>query len=710
MRLPDFIRSNMEEILRAWEKNAAGILPARNYSREELRDHIRHVLAGICAEMDKDAGLRHPADGVKSTGSYTQSHARYHGAERHDLGAGIVQVTREFRALRTTVIKFWRQSDAFGATPTDFDEIAGFYKAVDKALIDSAEQYASRKEKQGRLFETMLSSLPDPCYVLSLEGEFLYANRAIASLCGLTRTDLIGRKFEEFDLPESYNSIDHVGRVVESKHEVRGEVEIDVGANQVRHFEYVYAPVLDAEDNVEAVSGVAHDVTEHRQSEAEVWHHANYDYLTGVPNRRLFLDRLDQHANHSKRTNEPFAVMFIDLDRFKEVNDQLGHDAGDILLRNVAQRIEANIRESDTVARHGGDEFTVLLLDGGRTWDVKALASNILRDLSEPFTLNDDTVAISASIGITLFPEDANTVKQLLNNADQAMYLAKSSGRNQICFYRDLLVHSMTSRLELLSDLREARQKNQFTLHYQPIVDLGTGRVTKAEALLRWEHPKRGLLAPEQFLELVEEAGLMHELEQWIFSEVASTASPWGNLSSEPLEVAINVSAKEFVRNTLDMPWEAHLGLFADSNMTVAVELTEDVFLGEMDRLNDRFARLQQTGVQLALDDFGTGYSSLASLKKFNVNYLKIDQSFIKDNGGDISHKAIAESIIVMAHKLGLKVIAEGVETLEQHNWLRDAGCDLAQGYLFSPPVPASSMELLLKRPEGLPPTESSFN
>ncbi|BES71335.1 hypothetical protein RE428_23530 [Marinobacter nanhaiticus D15-8W] len=699
MRLKEFIRSQMEEILRAWEKNAAAILPDLDFTQQELRNHIRHVLLGIASAMERPQTREQQVERSRGLAPRpdAETSAEIHGAERQGLGAHVVQVTSEYRALRSTIIHLWRDVDPSAKEEWAVADIVSFDEAIDEALAESVERYASEKEKQSRLFETMLASLPDPSYVLSTGGRFLYANTAMAQLCGLPRHQLLGRNFKEFDLPSHYNSEEPLERVITSKKQVRGEVEIHGRGRRTKYFEYVYAPVFDTQGNVEAVSGIAHDVTARKTSEAEIWRSANYDQLTSIPNRRLFLDRLHQHASHSERTSETFALLFIDLDRFKEVNDELGHDAGDLLLQLVAGRIETHIRQSDTVARLGGDEFTVLLLNAGRIEDIEYIAGNILRDLAKPFHLNKDVVTISGSIGITLFPNDAQTIKQLLNNADRAMYLAKSAGRNQICFYQDIMAHAMTARQELISDLRSAPDKGELRIHYQPIIELDSGRIAKAEALLRWSHPTRGLLGPAEFLGLAEEAGLMETIEQWVFSQVAADAHHWGTLSPEPFQVTINTSPIQFMHNGHARPWEPHLGLFAKSSTQVAVELTENIFLQDCRGLDERFSTLHKAGIQLALDDFGTGYSSLAYLKRFNINYLKIDQSFVKDDGTDFSNKAIAETIIVMAHKLGLQVVAEGVETEEQRDWLREVGCDFAQGFFFAHPVPAVSMELLIK-------------
>jgi len=437
MRLPDFIRVHMEEILRIWEHDAKHILPIPRLSREALRDHIEDILLGIAVELERQSvghdssnefGPQHP-DGEHS--------ARVHGSERHDLGADIVHVAAEFRALRLTVIELWLQENSSLDNEGARDMIR-FDDAIDLALAQSIENYALRKEKQGRLFETMLSSLPDPCYILNLDGSFLYANQAMADLCRVPAEDIVGREFSEMPLPSKYNGEVKLQEVIQHKEQRESEVEIENSDGDIRYFECLYAPVIDEQGEVEAVSGIAHDVTLRKQSEARIWRHANYDLLTRLPNRRLFMDRLTQHAAHSDRTGDPFALLFIDLDHFKAINDRLGHDAGDNLLKKIAQRVSACVRQSDTVARIGGDEFTVLLLDTGDRELIQGIAGNILDELARPFQLGENEACISCSIGITLFPADSGTAKQLLGDADQAMYLAKHSGRNRVCYFTEI--------------------------------------------------------------------------------------------------------------------------------------------------------------------------------------------------------------------------------------------------------------------------------
>lgn len=524
MKLSNFIRTHMEEILQVWDHDAQAILPTPALSREELRDHVEQILKGILVELERPATGHERSAAFRPDRPDSVTSARTHGAERHNLGADIVHVSSEFGALRLTVAQMWL-STMKTIEADDVEDLNRFNTQIDRALAQSIQRYALEKQKQGRLFETMLSSLPDPCYILDLEGTFIYANRAMADLCGLPADQIRGKCFTEMPLPSHYNGKDELEKVAHRKRQSRGEVEVQSARGHSRFFEYVYAPVLDDNGQVEALSGIAHDITLRKQSEAKIWRHANYDLLTDVPNRRLFLDRLEQHAAHSERTGDPFALLFVDLDNFKTINDELGHDAGDELLTEVARRLRASLRQSDTVARMGGDEFTVLLLDTGNLTFIKDIASNILQEMDRPFQLGDDEARVSCSIGVTLFPADGHSAQQLLNNADQAMYLAKQSGRNQVCFYNQVMKHARDARHQMVAQLRQASEKQQLELHYQPIVELSTGRIVKAEALLRWNHPERGLLTPQEFLGLAEETGLMGSLEHWVFEEAAASTA-----------------------------------------------------------------------------------------------------------------------------------------------------------------------------------------
>jgi diguanylate cyclase (GGDEF)-like protein/PAS domain S-box-containing protein len=441
------------------------------------------------------------------------------------------------------------------------------------------------------------------------------------------------------------------------------------------------------------------DITEKKQSDELIWRQANFDMLTELPNRQMFSDRLKQEIMKSERAHLPLALLLIDLDEFKEVNDTLGHAMGDILLQEAALRIADCVRATDTVARLGGDEFTVVLSQLADNTRAEDIAQKILAKLAEPYHLGSKVTYISASIGITLYPNDATDIESLIKNADQAMYLSKSHGRNRFSYFTPALQEMAQKRLGLTNDLRGALAANQFQVYYQPIVELATGNIHKAEALIRWHHPERGMVSPAEFIPLAEETGLIVEIGFWVFKEAVHQVSHWKKLFNEAFQISVNRSPVQF-QNHLGLnylPIITYLDELQLSGRSIVFEITEGLLLDAHSGVTDTLIKFRDEGIQVALDDFGTGYSALSYLKKFDIDYLKIDKSFVDHMATDASDLALCEAIIVMAHKLGLKVIAEGVETEAQRRLLADSGCDYAQGYLFSKPVPPEEFEKLLE-------------
>jgi diguanylate cyclase (GGDEF)-like protein/PAS domain S-box-containing protein len=441
------------------------------------------------------------------------------------------------------------------------------------------------------------------------------------------------------------------------------------------------------------------DITEKKQSDELIWRQANFDMLTELPNRQMFSDRLKQEIMKSERAHLPLALLLIDLDEFKEVNDTLGHAMGDILLQEAALRIADCVRATDTVARLGGDEFTVVLSQLADNTRAEDIAQKILAKLAEPYHLGSKVTYISASIGITLYPNDATDIESLIKNADQAMYLSKSQGRNRFSYFTPALQEMAQKRLGLTNDLRGALAANQFQVYYQPIVELATGNIHKAEALIRWHHPERGMVSPAEFIPLAEETGLIVEIGFWVFKEAVHQVSHWKKLFNEAFQISVNRSPVQF-QNHLGLnylPIITYLDELQLSGRSIVFEITEGLLLDAHSGVTDTLIKFRDEGIQVALDDFGTGYSALSYLKKFDIDYLKIDKSFVDHMATDASDLALCEAIIVMAHKLGLKVIAEGVETEAQRRLLADSGCDYAQGYLFSKPVPPEEFEKLLE-------------
>ncbi|MEC4718819.1 EAL domain-containing protein [Noviherbaspirillum sp. CPCC 100848] len=441
------------------------------------------------------------------------------------------------------------------------------------------------------------------------------------------------------------------------------------------------------------MTGTVSDISEKRRSEEIIWHHANFDTLTGLPNRRLFRDRLDHDVKKARRSGDPLALLFIDLDRFKEANDLLGHDIGDQLLIEAARRINGCVRASDTVARLGGDEFTAILTDLDDLAHVEFLAQKIIDSLASPFCLGNEVVYLSASIGITLFPSDASTPENLIRNADQAMYAAKSNGRNQFSYFTRSMQQEAHTRLRLIGDLRNALSGNQLRVYYQPVIDLRTGAVSKAEALLRWQHPKLGMIDPPRFIPFAEESGLINEIGEWVFQEAARCSCRFGSRLGKPFQISVNKSPVQFMSRSEQVDWPEYLKSLGLPGSSISVEITEGLLLNASSRVTERLLQYRDAGIQVAIDDFGTGYSSMAYLRRFDIDYLKIDQSFVRDVASDTGDRAIVRSIIAMAHELGLQVIAEGIETAEQKAALIEAGCDYGQGFLFSRAVPPDEFE-----------------
>ncbi|MFS0757558.1 EAL domain-containing protein [Noviherbaspirillum sp. 1P10PC] len=453
----------------------------------------------------------------------------------------------------------------------------------------------------------------------------------------------------------------------------------------------------DANGKPLVMTGTMSDITGRKESEATVWRHANLDALTGIPNRRLFRERFDMEIHRSQRHGQQLAILYIDLDRFKEVNDLYGHDAGDTLLVAAVQRMQRCVRQTDTIARLGGDEFAIIMPELNNSEHVDFVCQNLLGGLSNPFQVKKDHAYISASIGVALYPIDAADPEDLLRRADQAMFAAKRNGKNQFCYFKQSMDEKAHHKLRISNELRYALDNGQMSVHYQPIVDLSNGRIIKAEALLRWQHPTLGAVEPSAFIPYAEESGLISRLGDWVFAQAAQAAQRWSIHTREMFQVSVNKSPLQLMRRTADTDSLRHLDAMQVTGSHVAVEITEGILLHALPSVIERLQDYRNAGVQVAIDDFGTGYASMTYLQLFQIDYLKIDQSFIRDITSNPAHHTITETMILMAHKLGLKAIAEGVETQEQLDFLKAAGCDYAQGFLFSPALPPEQFEELLR-------------
>ncbi len=447
-----------------------------------------------------------------------------------------------------------------------------------------------------------------------------------------------------------------------------------------------------------ALVAVVRDVGEKKKTEKLIWTQANYDALTELPNRRLFNDRLDIEIKKAHRNSLPFALLFIDLDRFKDINDTLGHAKGDQLLLQAAHRISHCVRESDTVARLGGDEFTVVLTEIGDRGQIERIAENIIEQLSNPFYLEHDSNGyyISASIGIALYPHDGKDIESLLKHADQAMYQAKIEGRQRYSYFTESMQQDARQKLELTQELRLALTRGELSVYYQPIVELSSGNISKCEALLRWHQPNRGMVGPAIFVPLAEESGLIHEIGEWVFEESIKNIDKWRKKTGQIIQVSVNKSPVQFEYVIKKSCWSDTLDKHGLPGNSITVEITEGLLLKGSPKTKRRLLEFREKGIEVSIDDFGTGFSALSYLKQFDIDYLKIDRSFISNICENESDKILTEAIIVMAHKLGIQTIAEGVETVQQRDLILSFGCDYAQGFLYSPAVPADEFEKML--------------
>jgi len=441
---------------------------------------------------------------------------------------------------------------------------------------------------------------------------------------------------------------------------------------------------------------VFNDITEMRRMDAQLRHQAYHDALTGLPNRFLFNDRLEQAIRQAQRNAGQLAVFFLDLDRFKMVNDTLGHDIGDALLQGIAKRLSTCVRATDTVARLGGDEFTLIVSDIETPQDAALVAEKIMAALEPPLDLGGQEVATSPSIGIALYPEDGQGVQELMKRADTAMYKAKEGGRNGYRFFKSGM-HSITAdHLSLEADLRHAVERRELEVFYQPKFDVAGSRLTSFEALVRWHHPKKGLLMPDKFISLAEQTGLIISLGEWVLREACAQMKRWIDEGVADVKMAVNISARQFQLPDLAERVAAILAETGLPGSALEIEITESAIMTDVQQTVALLQELKQMGLSISVDDFGTGYSSLNYLRRFPIDTLKIDRTFVSDIGNTPAGAAIVSAIIRLAQGLQLESIAEGVETQEQLSFLQAEQCGGIQGYFFSPPLRRGDVELQL--------------
>ncbi len=546
----------------------------------------------------------------------------------------------------------------------------------------------------------VIDTVPAMISAADRDGRCVFVNAYRAALAGSTPAALVGQDpGEPFGRAHSERSRALDRLVFQSAEPLPSYEEELLDCNGVRRvFLTTKAPLRDADGTVNSVLTTALDITDRKLAESRLRHLAHHDGLTDLPNRVLLRERLQRELARGRRGGRAFALHFLDLDRFKAVNDALGHHLGDRLLGQVADRLRALARAGDTVARLGGDEFAILQAGVDEPEDAAALARRTIAALAEPFQCDGQEFRLSASIGITLHPRDGADVDELLRNADLAMYQAKDEGRDLFRFFAADMDRRAREAMALEAELHTALARGQFLLHYQPQVNLRTGRIVGAEALLRWQRPGVGLSRPGDFLSLAEETGLIGPINDWVLRAACTEAASWQQRGLPPLRISVNLSPVQFRKHDVRRTVTAALEESGLNPRLLDLELTEGILLENDEKVAEVLRDLRRLGVRFSIDDFGTGYSSLNYIKNFPVDRLKIDQSFIRNLRTDPSDTAIVRAIINLGHSLRLAVIAEGVETVEQVTQLIAEGCDEIQGHYYSEPVPAEELQALVRR------------
>ena len=561
-------------------------------------------------------------------------------------------------------------------------------KEADRALREAELRYRG-------LFDNAIEGI----FRVSREGRFLEVNPALAQIYGYESVEEFKRGMSEAGarryvepqrLPQLHQMLRARGSVNDFQSQVyrRNGDAIWVSENA--------RIVFDEAGKPSGYEGTVEDITERKLYQARIEQQANYDTLTGLANRSLLNDRVEQAILTCSNYNKKLAVAFIDLDRFKFINDSLGHHVGDELLKCMAQRIKACVREVDTLARLGGDEFVLLLTDHQGSPPVRAVIERILRVVAEPWSSVHGEFKVTCSIGVAMYPDDGTDAQSLLKHADSAMYRAKDNGRNNFQFFTREFNAQMTKRLELESKLRRAIERDQFVLHYQPRVDLLSGRCVGAEALIRWQVSPQEMIMPGNFIPLAEETGLIVPIGTWVLETACAQNKAWQDAGHAPICVSVNVSARQFWHDGLVKAISDALDKSGMDSRYLEIEITESLIMHGADHMLDMLHAIKKLGVQISVDDFGTGYSSLSYLKRFPVDRLKVDRSFVQDLLNDKDDATIAKAIVALGHNLGLRVVAEGVESVQQMHFLRLILCDEAQGYYFSRPVARDTFPPLL--------------
>lgn len=601
-----------------------------------------------------------------------------------------------------SVLRVWWMGDALGDlvfvpavlvwTQCDREAWSGWRWVEMINVRDITER--KRAEVETLLAAKVFENTAEAIVITDAQRRVLSVNRAFLELTGYTPDEVLGTECHIFG-PAHLDAAFYQGMwaAIDMTGHWQGEIWDRHKSGATYPCRLVVNSVHDASGAVSNYIAIYSDITERKQVDAQIRHLAQHDALTGLPNRLLLQDRVDQALLQSTRHGLQVALLFIDLDRFKVINDTLGHAVGDELLDAVGRRLRSCVRAVDTVARQGGDEFVIVLPEIVRPDDAAQIAGAVLTAMATPFLVRDYELHVTPSVGISVYPADGDNVQALMKNADTAMYHAKSSGGNAYHFYAARMNETAFERLVMENDLRRALERNEFVLHYQPQVELTSGRLVGVEALLRWQHPQHGLVAPRLFIPLAEETGLIVPVGEWVLREALRQARCWQEAGAPPFRMAVNISSRQFWRGNLRDTVEQVLRDTGVPASVLELELTESVLVRHETETVALLKHFSDMGVLISIDDFGTGYSSLSYLKRFPIHKLKIDQSFVRDIHEDVDDAAITTAIIAMARGLNLRVIAEGVETRAQLDFLHGLGCHEAQGYFLGHAVPAAALE-----------------
>ncbi len=579
-------------------------------------------------------------------------------------------------------------------------ELASSEHSREEVLRDSTERLAQ-----------VIDTVPAMVSASNRNGRILFANAFLGRFVGKDPAAIVGQSLDRLQAGSGAPRNRGLDRkVFETGAPLPSFEEELVSVSGKRHvFLTTKAPLRDGHDTVVAVLTSSLDITDRKQAEAHLTHLAHHDPLTDLPNRGLLSDRLRREVARTRRGDRPFALHLVDLDEFKSVNDLFGHAVGDQFLIEVARRLRATVGPEDTVARVGGDEFAVLQTGVTRDTDATDLATRMVEVIGEPFVVGGRRLTSGASVGITFHPADGQDAAELLKNADLAMYRAKSDGGKQFCIYVSDMDRRQRQSLRLDAELREAIAGEQFVVHYQPQLEIGTGRVVGAEALLRWNHPEHGLLMPGEFLARAEENGLIVPINEWVLQEACREAKSWQVRGLEGMRIAVNLSPIQFRRRNVPLLVVRVLGETGLDPRCLELEITENIVMSDTETVIAHLKQIHDLGVSISIDDFGTGYSSLNYVKKFPVDRLKIDQCFVRNMSDDPNDAAIVRAIINLGHSLELAVTAEGVETERQAELLHDAGCDEVQGYLYGRAMSADRfVDFALSQSERFTPARES--